>query len=101
MHICTRIAVSFVWILDSSFSHDNGKNQAITNIPVHVIDDTEVTLKRNPKTDGLRRATQKAHETAVLIIPALLALLRRATLQNIDKAKQHDGKISPAWQAAA
>ena len=23
-------------------------------------DDTEVTLKRNPKTDGLRRATQKA-----------------------------------------
>ncbi len=25
------------------------------------IDDTEVTLKRNPKTEGLRRATQKAN----------------------------------------
>ena len=25
-------------------------------------DDTKVTLKRNPKTDGLRRATQKANE---------------------------------------
>ena len=24
------------------------------------MDDTEVTLERNPKTDGLRRATQKA-----------------------------------------
>ena len=29
-----------------------------------VKDDTEVTLKRNPKTDGLRRATQKANMRA-------------------------------------
>ena len=36
-------------------------------------DDTEVTLKRDPKTDGLRRATQKANMRCVSVMKRLKA----------------------------
>ena len=41
--------------------HFHGSGALLDISSMLMMDDTEVTLKRNPKTDGLRRATQKAN----------------------------------------